>query len=219
MIIGFVIWRSLHEKIDADVYPREEIEVGGGKRTFRLVVPHGVKDGPAPVVFAFHGVGDAPDAMPKYTDLDRLACEHRFVLVYPVANSRMWRTEGPVASTAENPDLQFFDALLQHVKQRQQIDDERVYLMGMSNGASFAQLLAFQRSDEIAAVVAHSGSLPKELRSKKPTRPFPILLVVGANDTVEAIEDSAKEYQENGQIAWCGGSVCGLNCSTISQGP
>lgn len=71
--------------------------------------------------------------------------------------------------------------------------------MGMSNGASFAQLLAFQRSDEIAAVVAHSGSLPKELRSKKLTRPFPILLVVGANDTVEAIDDSAKEYQKNGQ--------------------
>ena len=164
-------------------------------------MPHRVKDGPSPVVFAFHGVGDAPDAMPKYTDLDRVASKHGFVLVYPVSNSRTWRTEGPVASTAENPDVQFFDALLKHMKQREQIDDRRVYLMGMSNGASFAQLLAFQRSNVIAAVVAHSGPLPKEWRSKKLTRSFPILLVVGANDAVEAMEECSKMYQDKGQTA------------------
>ena len=200
-IVGFIIWRSLPETIDADVLPHEEIEVGGAKRTFRLVVPLGMKNAPVPVVFAFHGVGDAPDAMPKYADLDRLACKHGFVLVYPVANSRMWRTEGPAASTAENPDVQFFDALLRHMKQRQQIDDERVYLTGMSNGASFAQLLAMERSEVIAAVVAHSGPLPKEWRSKKSRRPFPILLVIGANDAVGDMEDCAKIYQDHGQTA------------------
>lgn len=200
-IIGFIIWWSLHETIDADIYPREEIEVDSTRRTFRLVVPHVMKDGAFPVVFAFHGVGDAPDAMPKYADLDRLACKHGFVLVYPASSGRMWRTEGQIASTSANPDIHFFDALLRHVKQRHQIDDQRIYLMGMSNGASFAQLLAFQRSDVIAAVVAHSGPLPKEWRSKKPTRPFPILLVVGANDAVEAIEDCAKMYQDKGQTA------------------
>jgi poly(3-hydroxybutyrate) depolymerase len=196
-IVGFLVWRSLHETIDADVFPHEEIEAAGIRRTFRLVVPKGLNDGPAPVVFAFHGVGDAPDAMPKYADLDRLACEHGFVLVYPIANSRMWRTEGPVANTAGNPDLQFFDALLKHLKQREQIDDRRIYLMGMSNGASFAQLVAFQRSDEIAAVVAHSGASPKEWRSK-PARPFPILLVVGANDAVGAMEESEASYRAQG---------------------
>ncbi|MFN0018397.1 MAG: alpha/beta hydrolase family esterase [Pirellulaceae bacterium] len=198
VIVGFVIWQSRREKIDADVYPRQEIHVDGIQRTFRLVVPHGL-NGPAPLVFAFHGIGDAPDAMPKYAALDKLACEHEFVLVYPVASSKMWRTEGPVANTAENPDLKFFDALLEHLKQREQIDDERIYLMGMSNGASFAQLLAFQRSDEVAAVVAHSGPLPKEWWSKKPKRPFPILLAVGANDAVGAIEGTAMIYQNNGQ--------------------
>lgn len=111
----------------------------------------------------------------------------------------MWRTEGSVANTAENPDLKFFDALLEQLKQREQIDDERIYLMGMSNGASFAQLLALQRSDVVAAVVAHSGPLPKEWWIKKPKRRFPILLAVGANDAVGEIEESAKIYQENGQ--------------------
>jgi polyhydroxybutyrate depolymerase len=197
-LVGFLIWRSLRSSIAADVYPHEQIAVGELQRTFRLVVPHGLKDGPVPVVFAFHGVGDAPDSMPKYAGLDRLACEHGFVLVYPVANSRMWRTEGPDASTLENPDVQFFDALLKHLRQRQQIDDQRLYLMGMSNGASFAQLLALERSEEIAAVVAHSGASPKEWRSKKPVRPFPILLVVGANDAVDAIEDSEASYRDQG---------------------
>ncbi len=196
-LVGFLIWRSLQNPIAADVYPHEEIAVGEVQRTIRLVIPQRLK-GPVPVVFAFHGIGDAPDAMPKYADLDRLACEHGFVLVYPVANPRMWRTEGPDASTAENPDVQFFDAILKHLKQRQQIDDQPIYLMGMSNGASFAQLLAFERSDEIAAVVAHSGASPKEWRSKRLVRPFPILLVVGANDAVDAIEESEASYREQG---------------------
>jgi poly(3-hydroxybutyrate) depolymerase len=198
-LVAFVIWRSRSENIDADLFPHELIEVDGVPRTFRLVIPLGTKNGPAAVVFAFHGIGDAPGAMPKYADLDRLACQHQFVLVYPEARGKMWTTVGPLVASPENPDIQFFAALLDHVKQRQIIDERRIYLMGMSNGASFAQMLARENANEIAAVVAHSGPLPQEWWSKKPSRDVPILLVVGQNDAIAPIEECANMYEDRGQ--------------------
>jgi poly(3-hydroxybutyrate) depolymerase len=70
----------------------------------------------------------------------------------------MWATmevdERPLDA---NPDIQFFDALVEHLSERFDIDLGRVYVVGMSNGASFVQLLTAARPNKIAAAAAHSG--------------------------------------------------------------
>ncbi len=48
--------------------------------------------------------------------------------------------------------------LLTHLMREYGTDSDRIYLMGMSNGASFVQLLATARNHQIAAIVAHSGA-------------------------------------------------------------
>src|SRR5438874_2502131 len=68
-------------------FPEESLTVGNQKRVYRLVVPKSVDlTKPAPLVIAFHGMGiDSKDLMPKYTKLDDLAADKKFLLVYPEA--------------------------------------------------------------------------------------------------------------------------------------
>jgi polyhydroxybutyrate depolymerase len=185
------------EAINADVFPRETIRVGDLEREFRVVVPFEQATGPMPVVFAFHGMGDSTDSMAEYSGLDRTAAQNGFLLVYPATRRFSWANHVSESSPVEaNPDLTFFDALLSHVEQKFKIDSERIYVAGMSNGASFVQLLAAHRKN-IAAVVAHSGPSPIEIG--RMSRRFPILLMTGADDSVaDDVQVNAEQYRQAG---------------------
>ncbi len=174
-----------------------QLSVGDKTRTFRIVIPHKALQ-PTPVVFAFHGIGDSTNSMANYSRLDRIAAQNGFILAYPAASNSMWATVNVDLSNLDsNPDVQFFDDLLDHLASVQQIDRNRIYLIGMSNGATFAQLLATARSNEIAAIVAHSGSRLKGLAECD--RTLPIMLIVGANDSESStMESDADQYRRKG---------------------
>src|SRR4029077_9437317 len=94
----------------------EKITVGKESRTFRLVVPKSVDLAkPAPLVVAFHGMLiDSKDVMPKYTKLDELAADKKFILVFPEAQEKMWG----IKPEKVKADLDFFDALLAELQKR-----------------------------------------------------------------------------------------------------
>jgi len=109
----------------------------------------------------------------------------------------MWR----VQPSTTNPDVLYFDALLQNLRSRLAIDDSQVYLVGMSNGSSFAQLLAASRPNKISGIVAHSGSLPKQIKPPGGKQPYPVMLIVGSKDSPSLIQDmraSAETYRDAG---------------------
>jgi polyhydroxybutyrate depolymerase len=201
---GAVWWQiwSTWRVYEVDVIPAVEIKVGGVPRTYRLVAPHEPPQGLMPVIFAFHGIGDSPESMVASAELNRLVSGHGFLLVCPRAHDHAWTTIGPDAANPEsNEDIQFFDAILNELGQRDDVDLKRVYVVGMSNGASFAQLLATHRSDQIAAVAAHSDTLPREAQASKPTRPFPVMLLVGLEELPAAIQtyrEEAARYKQAG---------------------
>ena len=117
--------------------------------------------------------------MAAYSGLDRLAAEKGFVLVYPVARNHMWATmDIDPRNLDRNPDVRFFDQLLGHLGNRFRLDPNRIYLVGMSNGASFAQLLASARPG-VAAVVAQLLWHDALRAYARQFRPFPILLLAG----------------------------------------
>lgn len=166
--------------------------VDNTERYYRIAVPH-QRPEPVPVVFAFHGIGDSTESMASYSQLDRLASDHRFLLVYPSGLNAMWAAIDVDPKTLDaNPDVRFFDALLEQTASQYAIDRRRIYLIGMSNGASFVQLLANARSSEIAAVVACSGPRPRGLNDSQP--PVPTLLIVGGEDFASGSMQSDLEY-------------------------
>lgn len=168
------------------------IVVDDVERSYRIAVPHELNVA-APVVFAFHGIGDSSDSMATYSQLDRVASEHGFLLIYPSGLNAKWAASNVAPRTLDaNPDVRFFDALLKHIAAQYAIDDKRLYLIGMSNGASFVQLLANARSSDIAAVVACSGQRPRILNDAR--RSFPILLIVGDDDMASGSMESDHDY-------------------------
>jgi polyhydroxybutyrate depolymerase len=191
-----VLWER---PIAADISPNEDITVDGKTRTYRLVVPHTLPK-PAPIVFAFHGIGDSTESMANYCRLDQLAARNGFILVYLAARRSMWATVNANAHNLNaNADVRFFDQLLRHLSKHHEIDRDRVYAVGMSNGGSFVQLLATARSNEIAAIAAYSGSKPHNIGSSK--NPLPILLIVGANDLASLeMQSDADHYRSKGHV-------------------
>jgi polyhydroxybutyrate depolymerase len=185
--------------IAADISPNEDITVDGKTRTYRLVVPHALPK-PAPIVFAFHGIGDSTESMANYCRLDQLAARNGFMLVYLAARRSMWATvDANAVNLNANVDVRFFDQLLIHLSKHHEIDRDRVYAVGMSNGGSFVQLLAVARSQEIAAIAAYSGSKPSHIGSSE--KPLPILLVVGANDLASVeMQSDAEHYRAQGHV-------------------
>ena len=151
---SILLYRGWFVPIAARIVLDETINVDGAVRHYRLVIPNRLPQERVPIVFAFHGIGDSTtEEMAAYSDLDRLAAENGFILVYPVARNHMWATMNIDPKNLDrNPDVRFFDQLLGHLGERFRLNPNGVYLVGMSNGASFAQLVAFVR-ENVAAVV------------------------------------------------------------------
>lgn len=189
-----------HFRTAADIFPDERLTCEGEVRRYRLVVPHSLPK-PAPIVFAFHGVGGSGEGMARYSKFDRLAGKEGFLLVYPAARKGMWATmETEERPLEDNPDIPFFDQLLEQLGKRFDIDRNRVYVVGMSNGASFVQLLTIARPGVIAAAAAHSGPKPREF--EQVGKPPPLLLIVGEDDfAFSAMRADAAEYRAAGGAA------------------
>ena len=194
-VLAFCVIQTTPTTVDV---VNDALVVDGIERTFRVVVPQSVTT-KAPVVFAYHGIGDSPEAMAAYSQLDQLAADEGILLIYPAGINAMWAAfDVAPNSLDENPDVRFFDALLRHVNANYSINLARVYLVGMSNGASFVHVLANARPDTIAGVVAHSGPRPRALGKFRGE--FPVLLVVGGDDlSLTSIQSDLNDYRTAGQ--------------------
>ena len=123
-----------------------QIDVAGSLRQYRLVVPDPAPTVATPVVLAFHGTGDSTASMAEYSQLNGLAARHGFILAYPAARDSGWTTDAD-SDPDTRPDIRFVDRLLDVLQARMPLNRSRVYSLGMSSGATFAQRLAMVRRD------------------------------------------------------------------------
>ena len=139
-----------------------------GTRAYKLYVPAQAvgsqkpKAGSLALVVMLHGCTQSADDFAAGTQMNRLADEHGFVVVYPEqasgANaSRCWnwfRAEDQVRGAGE-PAL--LAGLVQAVVAEHPVDPARVYVAGLSAGAAMAVVLGETYPELFAAVGAHSG--------------------------------------------------------------
>ena len=190
----------------------EKLAVNKQERLYRLMVPKLLAlEKPAALVVAFHGMGiDSSKVMPQYTRLDNLAAEKEFILVYPEAIGRAWGID-PKKVTA---DLAFFDALVAEISSKYEVDANRIYVLGMSNGGYFAHLVGKERSTKVAAVCSHSGPLGLQtILGINAERKFPVMIVHGDKDVlfdIKIARDNRDKYQkEEHEVKYV--EVAGLN--------
>ncbi len=91
-----------------------------------------------------------------------------------------------------NKDLKFFNAMLDTARREWQIDTNRVYVTGHSNGGGFTYLLWGTRGDVLAAVAPVAAPGAQLLRQAKPC---PALHIAGRNDLIVAFKTQERAVE------------------------
>ena len=166
-------------------------------REFYIVSPNDLtSDDQAPLLISLHGGADYADANMQYTGFLDILNEKSFVAIFPqgtVAEGKGdtgWYAGGD-CSGLEVCDLSFIERLIDYSVEDHNIDKDRVYVSGFSNGAFMVYTLACFLSDKIAAFAPVSGSMsPDDYQICNPQRPIPIIHIHGINDDSIPIQGS-----------------------------
>ena len=162
----------------------------GITREYIVYVPE-IYDGndPAPLMFNFHGFTMTANQMMNWGgDMRPVADTAGFILVYPQGTNFLgsphWNVGSWTAgSTAD--DLGFTEAMIDTLSNNYNIDLERVYSCGYSNGGYFSFELACQLSNRIAAIGSVCGTMSADTyNSCNPSHPTPVLTIHGTADDI-----------------------------------
>ena len=163
--------------------------MGDLERRYRIYIPEKYDANKAtPVVVVFHGGGGNPESMIRLTGMNAKADESGFIVVYPfgtgkLANSLLTFNGGECCGYAMQnkvDDVGFTRELLDDLAKVANVDADRVFATGLSNGGIMAHYVASELSDRIAAIAPVGGPLMME--APRNTHPVPVMHFHGTAD-------------------------------------
>ncbi|MBT4995318.1 MAG: hypothetical protein HOM88_02485 [Hellea sp.] len=170
-----------------------ELTHKGLDRYYYIQLAHPEAEGLSSVLFNLHGYGSDAIEQMNYTNFNNLANtkENNFILIHPqgaplntalTSSSSHWNSGGwTIGSTVD--DVDFIDTIIALVSQKYNLNQNRIYSTGMSNGGFMSYHLACNLSSKIAAVASVTGSMSSETyESCNPDHPTSILQVHGSID-------------------------------------
>ena len=133
----------------------------GRRLTFARYTPATATRQGMPLVVMLHGCRQTALAFARGSRMNQWADAGGFMVLYPQQSmtrqvQRCWRWFQPDALHG-GADADLIAALIQSEVARHGLDPERVYIAGLSAGASMAALVALRHPTLIAAVAMHSG--------------------------------------------------------------
>ena len=141
-----------------------EMTVDGINRSYHYYRPANIQKG-APLVIVLHGsmeTGPRIRQMFAY-GFDLAADEHGFVVVYPDGFDHHWNDCSKIAPFQANirniNDLGFIDTLIEEFVSEQQIDPDKIFATGFSNGGHMSLRLFMERPRSFRAVAAMNANL------------------------------------------------------------
>ncbi len=160
-------WEDVAAAIEALEYPAVDTEdfvlaaamcIDGAERPYVIYVPKGYDPAvPAPLLVRIHGGVGRGDIFPEPL---KFAGEDEFI---PVAEEKGWVVLYPLgqmgATWWDDVGMANMRNLIRTVKRGYNIDDDRVWLEGFSDGASGGFTHAMVSPDDYAAIVALNGHM------------------------------------------------------------
>lgn len=172
--------------------------VDGERREYYVHIPGGYNATAAfPVVFMLHGSGGNGEKFYNISGWKEVGEKENILTVFPSSwrydciyddgvqkpNAEKWNSYDLEFCKGETPrnDIKFLSQVIDEVKQKYNVDEKRIYMVGFSNGGEMASRAAIELSHKIAAVVACAGALPVDT-TFIPVRKLPVLLQAGNSD-------------------------------------
>ena len=179
-----------------------ELTHKGLDRYYYIQLAHPEAEGLSSVLFNLHGYGSNALEQMYYTNFNNLANtkENNFILIHPqgaplntvlTSSSSHWNSGGwTIGSTVD--DVDFIDTIIKLVSQKYNLNQDRIYSTGMSNGGFMSYHLACNLSSKIAAIASVTGSMSKETYEDcNPTHSTSILQVHGTIDATVPFEGNS----------------------------
>lgn len=151
----------------------------------------------------FHGYkSNARIHMLFINDMRPIADTAGFITIYPKGlplpaspyNHLHWNV-GSWTESSTSDDIGFTEAIIDSIAKDYNINLDRVYSCGFSNGGYFSFELACQLSDKIAAIGSVAGSMSKETyEACNPSHPTPVVSIHGTSDNV-VYYDGGNSYE------------------------
>jgi len=179
---------------------RQCFEQDGYDRAYELHVPAAYTGSSArPLIVDFHGIYQSAAVERKTSGFMALSETEGFIVAYPegietllqsgLGAGQSWNADTTGmqwyswANLSNVDDLAFAVAVVDDVKRQLNIDADRVYVTGLSQGGAMALLCAHERGDVFAAAAVVSAALLKQLADYHPLRPVPVANFHSYDDT------------------------------------
>ena len=185
LLLSFILISTLYT-LKAQTTYVDSIYVGGQYRSFRLYVP-AIYNGTTarPLILNLHGYTSNAQQQQLYSNFMPIADTANFLMVFPngtySSGQRFWNAG--LSSVLVN-DIAFLSALIDSLDLTYNINLNRVYSAGMSNGGYMSHTLACELSNRITAIASVTGSIFSTQYGSNchPTRPVPVMQIHGTTD-------------------------------------
>ena len=159
---------------------KEIINIDGKKREYYLSLPEDTSK-PIPLIINFHGFLSHAIEQQEFSQMDNYAHLNGVGVIYPEGINKSWNIGKDMMS--EENDIGFVNALIDSVTSKYNIDSDRIYACGFSNGGEFSYELMCGLSNKIAAFGSVGGNfIINEKRSCNINREIPLIHIHGTKD-------------------------------------
>ena len=148
---------------------------------------------PIPLIINFHGFLSHAMDQQGFSQMDNYAHQNGIGVIYPEGIKRSWNV-GKAILNDEN-DIGFVNALIDSVSLKYNIDSNRIYACGFSNGGTFSYELMCGLSNKIAAFGSVGGNFSiNENRLCNIDREIPLIHIHGTRDRLQKYNHSDGDF-------------------------
>lgn len=133
-----------------------------GTRQYKLYIPSTFRGKPMPMLVMLHGCTQNPDDFAAGTQMNQLAEEKGYFVVYPEQSaqanqSKCWNWFNAIDQQREQGEPSIIAGIAREVMQRYPVSAGQVYVAGLSAGGAMAVIVGTLYPELFAAVGVHSG--------------------------------------------------------------
>ena len=175
----------------------QSIDLGRGELPITVPAEYS-SENPAPLIVLLHGYSSSGAMQDGYMGFSKLADQYGFLLVAPDGNrepggdeNRFWNASDACCDffSTEVDDSAYVADIIKEMKAQFTVDNNRIYLVGHSNGGFMSYRAAYEHSNTIAAIASLAGATHIEERDA-PANPVHVLQIHGTADGTIAYEGS-----------------------------
>jgi polyhydroxybutyrate depolymerase len=162
------------------------------QRPYNFQVPIGYdKNRATPLVILLHGYSASGALQDFYFRINEIVDEHNFLFAYPdglkdPVGNRFWNATDACCDFTNIPvdDVAYINAIIDDVERKYNVDTNRIFVVGHSDGGFMSHRLACDLSPRVAAIVSLAGANWNDITKCKPTAPINVLEVHGDSDVI-----------------------------------